>query len=435
MRKNRYSKIRESLTMDSLVGFLRKEFSKFKDHRASNTVHSLSDIFMCGFAMFSLKYSSLLEFENQNCVESQNLQSVFGVSSSCSDSTMRRCLDVQSEKGLKAIQEQLISQLESAGILKDYQVLGKYTVVSVDGVEYFRSKKVHCDHCQECQHKDGTISYSHSMLCAAIVSPGKREVFMLNQEPIQKADGATKNDCELNANKRLLEQLGAKYKGYPFLFVEDAIFSNGPNLEIIIENGWEYIINVKPDSHTSLFAQFEGRTQRGHTKIEQYSKDGESHHFEWANNLALNGTHSTIRVNFLKYQKTDVKGVVTTFTWITGIKISKRNVEKIATIGRSRWKIENETFNTLKNQGYHFEHNYGHGKENLSTILAHLMLLAFFIDQLIQYCNKDFQQIWKAAKTKKKLWANLRAVFLTILVDSFDKIYQKLAFLFSIQLE
>ena len=46
--------------------------------------------------------------------------------------------------------------------------------------------------------------------------------------------------------------------------------------------------------------------------------------------------------------------------------------------GRARWKIENETFNTLKNQGYHFEHNYGHGYQHLSVVLAMLMLLAFW---------------------------------------------------------
>jgi hypothetical protein len=51
--------------------------------------------------------------------------------------------------------------------------------------------------------------------------------------------------------------------------------------------------------------------------------------------------------------------------------------------GRSRRKIENETFNTLKNQSYHFEHNYGHGQENLSYVFAHLMLLAFLNDQII----------------------------------------------------
>jgi hypothetical protein len=31
------------------------------------------------------------------------------------------------------------------------------------------------------------------------------------------------------------------------------------------------------------------------------------------------------------------------------------------------WKIENETFNTLKSQCCHFEHTFGHGHRHLAT--------------------------------------------------------------------
>ena len=54
--------------------------------------------------------------------------------------------------------------------------------------------------------------------------------------------------------------------------------------------------------------------------------------------------------------------------------------------GRARWKIENETFNTLKNLGYNFEHNYGHGKKYLSTVFGLLMMLAFLLDQIQELC-------------------------------------------------
>ncbi len=97
------------------------------------------------------------------------------------------------------------------------------------------------------------------------------------------------------------------------------------------------------------------------------------------------------------------KGKATRFSRISFIAISKVNVEAIMRIGRSRWKIENETFNTLKNQGYHFEHNYGHGKNHLSSTLAILMLLAFVTDQIYQRCSKLFNDLWYAAKTKSKL--------------------------------
>ena len=114
-------------------------------------------------------------------------------------------------------------------------------------------------------------------------------------------------------------------------------------------------------------------------------------------------------------------------------------------IGRSRWKIENETgrhsaFNTLKNQGYHFEHDraafrYGYGKKHLSTVMAYLMLLAFHNDQLVQRCSKTFQAIWKMTKTKSRLWATLRALFIVKPFQNFKELYDYMAFMYQIKIE
>lgn len=79
--------------------------------------------------------------------------------------------------------------------------------------------------------------------------------------------------------------------------------------------------------------------------------------------------------------------------------------------GRARWKIENETFNTLKNQGYNFEHNYGHGEKNLSVVFATLMMLAFFVDQTPQLCCALFQAVWVKLGSKRLLWERMRALF------------------------
>ena len=113
------------------------------------------------------------------------------------------------------------------------------------------------------------------------------------------------------------------------------------------------------------------------------------------NDVALNKSNPDVRVNFLEYMQTDPKGKETLFSWVTNIRITQGNVFALMKGGRARWKIENETFNTLKNLGYNFEHNYGHGKKYLSTILCLLMLLAFLIDQvqgiacsLFQGCKK-----------------------------------------------
>jgi hypothetical protein len=42
--------------------------------------------------------------------------------------------------------------------------------------------------------------------------------------------------------------------------------------------------------------------------------------------------------------------------------------------GRTRWQIENEVFNTVKNQGYTLEHNFGLGDKHLSAVFNHLLL-------------------------------------------------------------
>jgi hypothetical protein len=91
--------------------------------------------------------------------------------------------------------------------------------------------------------------------------------------------------------------------------------------------------------------------------------------------------------------------------------------------GRARWKIENETFNTLKNQGYHLEHNYGHGNKNLSVVFCMLMMLAFLVDQAQQIACPLFQQVWKKLGSKRSLWEKIRALFFGYKFNSMEDLF------------
>jgi hypothetical protein len=102
---------------------------------------------------------------------------------------------------------------------------------------------------------------------------------------------------------------------------------------------------------------------------------------------------------------------------MTDFPITEQNVYALMRGARARWKVENETFNTLKTQGYHFEHNYGHGYQHLSTVLGSLMLLAFLIDQIQQLCCPQFQAALKKCKKRIRLWGRLRHWFLTFYID------------------
>lgn len=114
-------------------------------------------------------------------------------------------------------------------------------------------------------------------------------------------------------------------------------------------------------------------------------------------------------------------------TWITDINIDEDNIEELIKIGRSRWKIENETFNTLKNQGYHLEHSYGHGKKYLATNFMLLTFLAFLTDQIAQKLDAAFDKALKYCKTKRKLWEKVRQVFYLLPCMSMNVIYRFIA--------
>jgi hypothetical protein len=258
----------------------------------------------------------------------------------------------------------------------------------------------------------------------------------LDFEPILRQDGAKKNDCERNAARRLCQQLHERYDGLAVLLVEDALYANAPPIRQISGYGWHYGLNVKLESHESLMKQFAGRRARGQVKeLQQTDEDGVHHYYAWTNGLCLCESAVDVKVNFLLYEQTTADGKVKRWMWVTNLGLRANSVEKVMRAGRGRWKIENETFNTLKNQGYHFEHNYGHGQQHLATVLALVMLLAFLVDQIQQRCCGLFRQLWEGLGTKAKLWETLRSQFRILVFDSMGALYQHMASLYRLQLE
>lgn len=442
MRQRENSAQRKGITMDKEIAELRALFDTIEDKRAKNASHKLSDIFMSGFALFNLKYSSLLEFEQLTSYEKQNVKSLYGIESLCSDDQLRRVLDSQESDFLRIQFVKQFKKLEKVGILQAYSYkIGSvsYLLVSSDGVQHFSSKSISCPCCMTKSHKDGSTTYHHNMLCAALVHPDKAQTFIVNVEPMIRQDGVLKNDCERNAAKRLQANMKLDYgryqNKYNFLVIEDALYANAPHIKELNGNEFSYILNVKPDSHKTLFAQIEGKRQRNELKKHKIVQNGITHEFEYVSNVLLCNTAPDIRVNFIHYRQTDKKGNTTTFTWITNISLAQNKLFSIMKAARARWKIENETFNTLKNLGYKFEHNYGHGNDHLSTMFAYLMFYAFYLDQLIQACCHIFQEIVKIVTTKVRIWAAIRAIFQTTFCHSMEVIYQTVFALFKPKIE
>lgn len=410
-------KLRKHLNADALFQTVYLNFEKFPEFRSGNIEIPMADALMSGFAMFSLKDPSLLAFDERRINDGKlmNLQSVYGVGKVPCDTTMRAVLDPVIPGNFNTSFKTIFSEIQRGGALSPMKYIQGHYILSVDGTGFFSSSKLNSDACLEKKNnKTGdTIGYYQQLLGAAIVHPDFKEVIPLMPELIIKQDGDTKNDCERNACKRFFIQLRIDHPHLPLCITEDALSSNVPHIKSLKQHNLRYVLGVKPGDHVFLFKYINSATQKGQvTEFEAIDKKDPkiTHRYLFLNDVPLNKSNQDIRVNFMEYWEiTDKK--TKHFSWITDFYITQDNAYEIMRTGRVRWKIENETFNTLKNQGYHFGHNFGLGKQNLSGNFAMLMMLAFLVDQTQQLTCNLFRSVWKKLGSKRALWEEIRAFF------------------------
>ena len=407
-----------------LLGIARRCFETVADPVARRGGASLADCLMSGLAVYGLKYASLLKFDEaargDDAVRS-NLRRLYGVSRVPSDTRMRERLDEVDPESLRSCYRRLFAALQPGKGLEGFACLDGHYLLSVDGTGHHSSKKVHCPNCCEKHHRDGTTTYYHMMLGAVLVHPEEREVFPLAPEPIAKTDGSKKNDCERNAAKRLLGDVRREHPHLKLVVVEDALASNGPHIELLRKLDMRFVLGAKPGDHAFLFEWVDNTP--GTRTAEFAGEDGVRHRFRWLNGAPLNDANFDLEVNFLEYREISAQGRERRFSWVTDLPVGEDNLMELMRAGRARWRIENETFNTLKNQGYAFGHNFGHGDKHLSTVLAHLMMLAFLIDQIQQRCCAVFRRARARAKRPKYLWEQVRAAFLLVAVPDWETPY------------
>ena len=415
---------RKQLSIPGLLAVAHQCFAAIPD--TSGCDIPLVDHLMSGLALFGLKYPSLLQFDKdqrKGAVHS-NLCSLYGIKRAPCDTHFRERLDEVDPRQLRPLYKRLFSTLQRGKGLEGFSCLDGHYLLLLDGTGYFSSPTIHCAQCCEKHHKNGTVTYYHQMLGAVLAHPDHKEVFPFAPEPILKQDGATKNDCERNAAKRLLEDLRREHPHLKLVVVEDALASNAPHIRQLKALDLRFILGAKPDDHKFLFEWVNAAPSTAEYMLTDDS--GTRHRFRYLNGVPLSDANFDLEVNFFEYWGTNPKGKITHFSWVTDVPVTPDNLMTLMQGGRARWKIENETFNTLKNQGYHFEHNFGHGKKNLSTVLMHLMMLAFLIDQIQQHCCRLFQTAVAAAQGKSRFWRLLRGTFDLCLIPDWETLYRSI---------
>ena len=411
------ARLRNRLSAPALIGTLRESFSQVPDaRRAGSVVHSMSDALGAAFAMFHLKFGSMLEFDTEARAEApliDNLKSLYRQGTVPSDTQMREILDELPPEALRPAFEALHRDLQRGKALEGFVGLDGRYVLAIDGTGCFCSTKLSCAHCLVKKRSKGTVTeYSHQAVAAALVHPDKKgQALVLAVEPITTADGGQKNDCERVALKRLLDYLGEAFPGRRFLITEDALAANGPHLEALAAHSMDFIVGVKP-GNSVVFEREITRRQGACELVEwqdEMAEDGSVSGYRYTLGVPINATYEHLSVNYLEWWEIDKEGHQKVFTWVTNLEITPENVFELARSARARWRVENEVFNVLKNQGYEFGRNYGHGKKYLSSTLAVLMMLAFLVDQIQEEACRVFKAARARRRTKKSLWEKMRS--------------------------
>jgi hypothetical protein len=148
------------------------------------------------------------------------------------------------------------------------------------------------------------------------------------------------------------------------------------------------------------------------------------HSDRWLNELPLRDGADALSVGWCELTTTNAAGeVLYRNAWASSEAVTRDNVIALVAAGRSRWKIENENNNTLKTKGYHFEHNYGHGKQHLAALLASLILLAFLAHTVLGLLDPRYQAVRRHLPSRQTFFEHLRALTQYLLFASWDHLF------------
>jgi hypothetical protein len=445
-------KPKKHLGFTRLRSILSSCFNKIPEFRQKNKVdYSIHDTLMSGFACMHFQDPSLLQFQKrlEKKHHKSNLQTLFDIKSIPESTQLRTITDEVDSNYFSQFFDQYTYHIQRGKHLARYQLLDGLYYIPMDATEYFSSYACSCDRCLKTRPKKKTVRflsvepteveleelcsgdetkgvrYSHKALQIAIMHPDMRQVIPLMPEEIRNTDGATKQDCEMNAGKRLIPKLRKAHPQLGIILGGDDLFSRQPIIEDTLAARMHYLFVAKPESHTWLVDWLSAYPQLNRHETIDQKRSNVRYVYQWMNNVPLHGGEQAIQVNYLdvKVYTTDKNGKEKLSyhnSWVTDIEVTCKNIEILARGGRCRWKLENECFNTLKNQGYAIDHSYGHGEKNLCFNFYLLTLIAFAFHQVYELTDKLYQSCRQHFGSKRHLWENVRANLRTFIFVSWD---------------
>jgi len=357
-----------------------------------------------------------------------NANSLFKIQHIPCDNHIRQMLDPVEPSHLFSLFDDLFKAYDETGVLEAMRAVGRTRLIALDATWYFSSKKIHCPNCSCIEHANGQKTYYHSAITPVIVSPGHSQVLPLRPEFITPQDGHKKQDCEIAAAKRWLAAHAQRYSTGNDTLLGDDLYAHQPFCRQVLLYNFHFFFTCKPDSHTYLFkwveALEEGRDRHSlKARVKGKGNRWENYHYQWAKGVPLTEDADALKVNWCQLTITDADGqVLYRNSYITDWVISADNVAGLVAAGRARWKIENENNNVLKNHGYHLEHNFGHGKEFLSSLLATMNVLAFGLHTLLELTDESYRLIRATVEARRRFFQHLEALRAYLHFESWERL-------------
>ena len=416
-------KIKKHLSLAPLIDGFKAAFDDYKDKRRENSLnYTALDTALSGLACMFYKSESMVNFQErmEKKHHRNNFQTQFGVSNTPKDNQMRSIIGSIPSSQFAPVFENYLTRLQRSKHLAAFQIQKKY-LVAIDGTEYYSSDKISCSCCLTQTKRDGSIQYSHKVLQPIICHPDQRHILPLMPEEIKNSDGIDKQDCEINAANRLLPAIRNRHPRMSFIWLADSLYATAPFISGVLDANEEFIFRVKQGDHKKLYNHIETAPYESLKTTATGSKTTIAH--RWYKNVPLNAstdiTVTVIKAFSITTKKDGSKKSTIIGVWATNLDVNDSTVDEITRAGRSRWKIENECFNALKNQGYDLTHNWGHvNGESFNFYL--LTLLAFYIHQILDMTDLLFQWCRRLGRTFKHFWQDLEFLFRMFIFESWE---------------
>jgi len=419
---------KNALTFSEVVKQLRTTFETLTDRRTGkNSSYTMTDAALSAFSVFFMQSPSFLDFQRtmQETQGKNNAQTLFNVFQIPTDNHIRSLLDPVEPALVYPLFDFVFDGFQRAGVVDSFRATDNRLLLALDGTQYFSSQKLHGSCCSCKTHSNGSVNYSHTVVTPVLVKSGNDKVISLAPEFVCPQDGHEKQDCEINASLRWLERQGSQFAALGTTILGDDLYCHEPFCRALLDKQLEFILVCKPDSHKTLYEWVDDLERNGVVKTvvrkRWTGKRNEIDTYRYVGTVPLRDTDDAWLVNWCEITtRTEEGKILYRNAFATSLPIDDVNVAAVVASGRARWKIENENNNTLKTKGYHFEHNFGHGQQFLSSLMATLILLAYLLHTLLDLMDDKFCLLRQKLPSRRRLFDDMKALTTYLCFDSWE---------------